>query len=222
MDQNTWTSVDSYISDLLIPTDPVLEETLKSSAEAGLPPHNVAPNQGKMLELFARLQGARRVLEIGTLGGYSTIWLARGMQPGGKLITIEFNPKHAEVALKNFDRAALTSVIDLRVGKALDILPQVASENQGPFDLVFIDADKHNNTEYFEWALKLARKGTLIVVDNVVRNGAVLDSTSTDPSVMGVRRFNQVLAAERRVSATQIQTVGCKGYDGFAMAVVLS
>lgn len=180
----------------------------------------MAPNQGKMLQLFAQMQNSRNILEIGTLGGYSTIWLARGLQQEGRVLTLEFNPKHAEIACKNFELAGLAKSIDCRVGDALSLLPAIAKEIQTPFDLIFIDADKKSNTEYFEWAVKMSRKGTLIIVDNVVRNGSVLDASSTDVSVQGVRRFNQVAAADRRVSCTQIQTVGCKGYDGFAMIIV--
>lgn len=216
-----WNSFDNYICDLYIPPDPELEQVLKSSSEAGLPPHNVAPNQGKMLQFFAQMQNSRNILEIGTLGGYSTIWLARGLQQAeGKVITLEVNPKHAEIARKNFEFAGLSKLIDCRVGDALDLLPALAKEIQNPFDFIFIDADKKSNTEYFEWALKMSRNGTLIIVDNVVRNGSVLDASSTDVSVQGVRRFNQIASADRRVSGTQIQTVGCKGYDGFAMIIV--
>jgi len=222
MNQETWTAVDRYLADLFVPSDPALDAALEASAAAGLPAINVSPNQGKLLQLLARMQGARNILEIGTLGGYSTIWLARALPAGGRLITLEFEPKHAEVARANFARAGLAGVVELRVGRALDTLPQLAAEGRGPFDLIFIDADKENYADYFVWALKLARRGTLIIADNVVRKGAVTDAGSSDPLVQGVRRFNELLAAEKRVSATVFQTVGTKGYDGFAIALVLA
>jgi|SRR5579859_1766642 len=220
MIEEKWTAVDQYITSLLAPPDPALDAALAASVAAGLPPINVTPNLGKLLHLLARIQGARTILEIGTLGGYSTIWLARALPPGGRLITLEMDPKHAEIARGNIARAGLTDVIELRLGPALDTLPKIAAEGRGPFDLIFIDADKPSIAEYFAWALKLSRRGSVIVVDNVVRKGAVIDPTSEDPNVQGVRRFNEVLAAERRVSATEIQTVGSKGYDGFAIALV--
>jgi predicted O-methyltransferase YrrM len=220
MTQQQWTAVDRYITDLLVPPDLALEEALQSSAAAGLPPYNVSPNQGKLLLLLALLQGARTILEIGTLGGYSTIWLARALPADGRLVTLEADPKHAEVARANIAHAGQTAFVDLRLGRALDTLPQLAAEGCGPFDLIFIDADKPSNPDYFTWALKLSRRGSLIIVDNVVRNGAVIDATSTDSSVQGVRRLNELLAAEPRVSATALQTVGSKGYDGFAIALV--
>ena len=220
MTQDQWTAVDRYITDALVPSDPVLEAALQASTDAGLPAINVAPNQGKLLHLLARIHGARTILEIGTLGGYSTIWLARALPAGGRLVTLELDPKHAEVARANFVRAGLADLIELRLGRALDTLPGLAAEKRGPFDLIFIDADKVSIPEYFAWALKLSRPGTVIIVDNVVRKGAVVDATSSDPSVQGVRRFNQLLSAEKRVSATSLQTVGSKGYDGFTLAVV--
>ena len=220
MSQAQWTAVDGYITDLLVPADPVLEAALEASAAAGLPAISVAPNQGKLLMLLARLQGARRILEIGTLGGYSTIWLARALPAGGRLVTLEANPEYAEVARGNLVRAGLAGVAEVRVGPALETLPGLAAEGLGPFDVVFIDADKPSTPEYFGWALRLARRGTLIVVDNVVRDGAVVDAASEDASVQGIRRFNELLAAEPRVSATAVQTVGSKGYDGFALALV--
>lgn len=220
MSQQQWTAVDRYITDHLAPHDAVLEEALRASDAAGLPAIHVAPNQGKLLHLLARIQGARNVLEVGTLGGYSTLWLARALPPGGRLVTLEVDPKHAEVARANFARAGLSDVVDLRVGRALATLPVLAAEGRGPFDLVFIDADKRSNPDYFQWALKLTRKGSLIIIDNVVRNGAVVDATSTDPNIQGVRRLYEMLAAEPRVSTTAVQTVGSKGYDGFAMALV--
>lgn len=220
MSPELWTQVDRYINGLIAPPDPALDAALEASAEAGLPAINVAPNQGKLLQLLARIQGAKNILEVGTLGGYSTIWLARALPPGGRLITLEADPKHAEVALANLARAGLTGVVELRLGPALDTLPQLAADGIGPFDLVFIDADKVNTADYFDWALKLARAGSLIIVDNVVRKGAVIDPDNKDPNVQGVRRFHERLAAEPRVSATILQTVGSKGYDGLALAVV--
>ena len=220
MTQEQWTAVDRYITDLLVPPDPALDAALQASAAAGLPPHDVSPSQGKLLLLLAQIQGARTILEIGTLGGYSTIWLARALPADGRLITLEADPKHAEVARANIARAGLSDVVEVRLGRALDTLPQLAAEGHGPFDLIFIDADKASNPDYFAWALKLSRRGSLIIADNVVRNGAVVDTASSDPSVQGVRRFNELLAESPRVSATAIQTVGSKGYDGFAMAII--
>jgi len=220
MNRETWTTVDRYLADLFVPPDPALDAALEASTAAGLPPINVSPNQGKLLQLLARIQGARNILEIGTLGGFSTIWLARALPAGGRLVTLEFEPKYAEVARANLVRAGLTDIVELRVGRALDTLPQLAAEGRGPFDLIFIDADKEGYPDYFAWALKLARRGSVIIADNVVRNGAVSDAGSSDPLVQGVRRFNELLAAEPRVSATVIQTVGSKGHDGFAIAFV--
>lgn len=220
MSQDVWTAVDGYITGLLVPADPALDAALEASAAAGLPAINVAPNQGKLLMLLARLQGARRILEIGTLGGYSTIWLARALPAGGRLVTLEANPEYAGVARANLARAGFADVAEVRVGPAAESLPRLAEEGAGPFDLVFIDADKQSTPEYFAWALRLARRGTLIVVDNVVRDGAVVDADSEDAAVQGIRRFNEMAAAEPRVSATAIQTVGSKGYDGFALALV--
>jgi predicted O-methyltransferase YrrM len=220
MTKETWSAVDRYIDDLLAPPDPVLRATLERSAAADLPPISVSPNQGKLLQLLARAQGARNILEIGTLGGYSTIWLARALPRGGRLITLEADAKHAEVARANIAHAGLSDVVELRFGRALDTLPQLAAENCGPFDLTFIDANKPEYPEYFSWALRLSRRGSLIIGDNVVRDGKLLQSTSEDLGVRGVRRFLELLAAEPRVSATAIQTVGSKGYDGFAIALV--
>jgi predicted O-methyltransferase YrrM len=222
MNPEQWSTVDRYITDLLVPADPALDAALRDSAAAGLPPINVAPNQGKLLHLLARMQDARAILEIGTLGGYSTIWLARALPAGGRLVTLEFEPRHAEVARANFARAGLAHLIDLRVGRALDTLPQLSAEGAGPFDLIFIDADKVSTADYFTWALRLSRRGSVIVVDNVVRKGAVADAASSDANVQGIRRFNERLAAEPRVSATALQTVGSKGYDGFALALVIA
>ena len=222
MSQENWTEVDRYITDLLVAPDPALDAALAASAAAGLPPINVAPNQGKLLHLLARSHGARRILEIGTLGGYSTIWLARALPAGGRLVTLESEPKHAAVAQANLERAGLAGVVDLRLGKAGETLPRLAAEKSEPFDLVFIDADKVSTAEYFAWALRLARVGSVIIVDNVVRKGAVADAGSTDAAVQGIRRFNAALAAEPRVSATEVQTVGSKGHDGFALALVIA
>jgi predicted O-methyltransferase YrrM len=221
MSQTQWTAVDRYITDLFVPPDPALDAALQATADAGMPPANVSPNQGKLLYVLALAHGARSILEIGTLAGYSTIWLARALPAGGRLVTLEVDPKHAEVARANIARAGLAARVELRLGRALDTLPHLMAEGAGPFDLVFIDADKPNNTAYFEWALKLTRRGSLIIADNVVRDGAVLDADSADASVQGVRRFNAALAAEPRVAASAIQTVGSKGYDGLAIAVVV-
>jgi len=220
MTEDLWTAVDRYITDMFVPQDDALIAALAESAAAGLPAISVAPNQGKLLHLLVRISGARAILEIGTLGGYSTIWMARALPPGGRLITLESDPNHAEVALTNIARAGLGDLVELRVGLALDTLPLLAAEGAGPFDLVFIDADKANMPHYFTWALELSRPGTVIVADNVVRDGAVIDVSSEDPSVQGVRRLNEMIAAESRVSGTTIQTVGSKGYDGFALVLV--
>jgi predicted O-methyltransferase YrrM len=222
MTQEKWSEVDAYITDLLVRPDSALAATLEASDAAGLPSINVTPGQGKLLQLLARACGARKILELGTLAGYSTIWLARALPVGGELITLEFDPKHAEVARANLQTAGLAAVVDLRVGPALETLPQIAKEGRGPFDLIFIDADKVNYPDYFLWALKLSRVGTLIIADNIVRKGAVIDITSTDPAVQAVRRFNVLVGAESRVSATAIQTVGSKGYDGFTLALVVA
>lgn len=220
--QKKWTEVDDYIASLLIPPDAALDGALKASDEAGLPSINVSANQGKLLMLFARMLNARNILEIGTLGGYSTIWMARGLAEGGRLITLEYEAKHAEVAMANLVRAGLSDRVEIRVGRALDTLPKLVEEGRGPFDLVFIDADKQGYTEYLEWSMNLSRRGTVIVADNVVRNGAITDPDSSDEMVQGIRRFNRALAAEKRVSATEIQTVGSKGYDGLAIATVIA
>lgn len=220
MSFETWEAVDRYIVDLLVPSDPALQATLEASARAGLPPISVAPNQGKLLQLLARVMGARRMLEIGTLGGYSTIWLGQALPPGGSLVTLEADAHHAAVARANIERAGFGAAVELREGRALDLLPTLAAEGRGPFDLVFIDADKSNSAEYFRWALKLARRGSLIIADNVVRDGAIIDPDCRDASVQGVRRFYEAVAAEPRVSATAVQTVGSKGYDGLAIVLV--
>jgi predicted O-methyltransferase YrrM len=215
-----WTDVDRYISDVLFPPDAALNAALEASQAAGLPSIAVSPAQGALLHLLARSHNARTILEIGTLGGYSTIWLARALPPGGSLITLEADPRHAEVARANIARAGLAKVVDLRLGPALNTLPALAAEGRGPFDLVFIDADKPNIPEYFDWTLRLAHRGTVIIVDNVVRDGEIIDAESDDPSVQGVRRFMVQVAGDARVKATVVQTVGAKGYDGFAIALV--
>lgn len=220
MTQDQWTAVDEYITGLLMPEDAVMDQVLEACAASGLPEIQVSPSQGKLLMLLAQMQGARRILEIGTLGGYSAIWLARALPPGGRLITLEMDPKHAEVARANFARAGLAERIELRLGSALETLPILAAEAPEPFDLIFLDADKQGYTEYFGWALKLSRPGAVILADNVVREGEVIDAGSEDASVRGIQRFNKALAAETRVSATMIQTVGSKGHDGFALAIV--
>lgn len=215
-----WTEVDDYFNGLLVGPDEALDAAVEASDGAGLPAMQVAANQGKLLNLLARLQGARTVLEIGTLGGYSTIWLARALPEGGKVVTLEADPAYAEVARTNIERAGLADVVEIRVGRALDTLPELAAEGYGPFDVVFIDADKPSNPDYLAWSLKLTRPGSLIVADNVVRDGGVVDGTSDDPKVQGVRRFTELVAAEPTLSATALQTVGSKGYDGLMMALV--
>ena len=221
MSEAQWEAVDRYFGGLLLGNDPALEAALAASQAAGLPEIAVAPNQGALLNLLARAIRARRILEIGTLGGYSTIWLARALPPDGKLITLEFDSIHAEVAEKNIANAGLSAVVEVRIGRGLGLLPGIAAAGEGPFDLFFIDADKPSNPKYFDWAVKLARPGSLIVVDNVVRGGAVADDDSFDPNVKGVRSLAEKIAADKRVSATVIQTVGVKGYDGLAIALVL-
>lgn len=222
MTQDLWNSVDDYFSKMLLPPDAALDLAIASSTEAGLPAIQVSANQGKQLEMLARMQKAHFILEIGTLGGYSTIWMARALAPGGRLITLESDPKHADVARTNIERAGFGDVVEVRTGLALDTLPLIAAENAGPFDMIFIDADKENIPGYFKWALELSRPGSLIVVDNVVREGAVIDAASDDLRVQGVRRLMDYLSREPRVTATAIQTVGTKGYDGFVMAIVKS
>ena len=221
MSQSQWTSVDSYFAQQLVEHDPALEAALESSAEAGLPPINVSPNQGKLLHLLARMSGARRILEIGTLGGYSTIWLARALPEDGRLVTLEAVAKHAQVAEVNIARAGLAGIVEIRLGPALETLPKLAEEARGPFDLTFIDADKERISEYFRWALEMSKPGSVVIVDNVVRQGAVADDATTDPDVKGVRRFIELLASEPRVTATGVQTVGSKGWDGLAIALVV-
>jgi len=215
-----WVAVDRYITETLIGQDAALDAAVQASDAAGLPQIAVAPNQGKLLHMLALIRGARRILEIGTLGGYSTIWLARALPPGGRLITLEADETHARVARANIDRAGLAADVEVRLGPALETLPQLAAEGAGPFDLIFIDADKPNIPRYFDWALQLAAPGGLIVVDNVVRDGTIVDAESTDASVQGVRQLNEMLRVNRRVMATTVQTVGVKGYDGFTIALV--
>ncbi len=224
MSQQRWTAVDSYIDDLLVGHDPALQAALQASAAAGLPPIALSPAQGKLLHLLARIHGARSILEMGTLGGYSTIWLARALPDDGRMITLELDPGYAKVAAANIKRAGLAGLIEIRVGPALERLRALVAENSGPFDLIFIDADKQGTPEYFEQALELSRPGSVIVTDNVVRGGALIDAGSEDPRVQGMRRFHELLASDRscgqRVTATTIQTVGSKGYDGFTLALV--
>jgi predicted O-methyltransferase YrrM len=228
MSAEIWSAVDSYIAGHLIGEDPALEQALRDSSAAGLPAIAVTPAQGKLLELLARVQGARTILELGTLGGYSTIWLARALPAGGRLVTLEAEPRYAEVARVSIARAGFGDVVEIRVGPALETLPALAAEGAGPFDLIFIDADKGNYPGYFSWALKLSRPGTVIIGDNVVRDRAILDPDADDPSggnetIKGVRRFYELLAegvGGGSISATAIQTVGDKGYDGFVLALV--
>ncbi|MBP8234815.1 MAG: methyltransferase [Sphingomonas sp.] len=215
-DSASWAAVDEYLTGLLAPEDEHLRSALADNADNDLPAHDVSATQGKMLALFARMVGATRVLEIGTLGAYSTIWMARALPIGGKVVTIEYDERHAATAQRNINRAGLSELIELHVGKALDVLPTLA----GPFDLIFIDADKPNNPDYLRWALQLSRPGTVIVGDNVVRGGAVKDPASEDANVQGVRAFLEIIASEPRLDATAIQTVGEKGWDGFALAIV--
>ncbi|MFE9018519.1 O-methyltransferase [Streptomyces sp. NPDC007808] len=216
-----WDDVDEYFSAHLSPDDDALQATLRDSEAAGLPSIAVSRPQGKLLQLLAEIQGARTILEIGTLGGYSTIWLARALPADGRLISLEYSPKHAEVAARNIARAGLDKVVEVRVGAALDLLPKLADENPAPFDLVFIDADKANNPHYVDWALRLTSTGSLIIVDNVVRGGRVVDAGSDAPDVRGTRAAIELIGSHPRLSGTAIQTVGGKGYDGFALARVL-
>ena len=220
MSEDRWSAVDTYIADKLSLSDPVLDAVLKTNREAGLPAIDVSPAQGKFLNLLARMIRAERILEIGTLGGYSTIWLARALPATGHLVTLEAEAKHADVARRNFASAGVSAKVDLRLGKAIETLPELVAEANAPFDLVFIDADKPSTADYFALALELTRPGGVIVVDNVIRGGAVIEAASEDPRVEGVRRFFDSAAAEPRVSATALQTVGIKGYDGFTLLLV--
>jgi len=219
MNPEMWTAVDQYFVEALNPSDPILDAALAANVQGGLPAIDVSPMQGRLLHLLALTQGARRILEIGTLGGYSSIWLARALPPGGKMITLEFEPKHARVARENLDRAGFGGVVEILTGRAIDLLP--ALKGAEPFDFVFIDADKASTPSYFAWALQLTRSGSLIIVDNVVRRGEVADAETKDPNVLGMRQFMAALAQEPRVKATAIQTVGSKGYDGFVLARVV-
>jgi predicted O-methyltransferase YrrM len=220
-DDKRWAEVDEYIAERLAPRDETLEAALRANAAAGLPSIDVAPNQGKFLHLLALAMGARRILEIGTLGGYSTIWLARALPEGGRLVTLEVEPKHAEVARGNIERAGQLGKVEIRVGPAVESLARLCEEGAEPFDFVFIDADKPSIPAYLTWTMRLAKAGTLIVVDNVVRDGEIVDAASEDAAVQGARAMFEMLAKEPGLSATALQTVGSKGYDGFAMAVVL-
>jgi predicted O-methyltransferase YrrM len=222
MTNDTWAAVDRYFADVLVQADPALEAAMQACDAAGLPRISVSPCMGKLLHLLTRMHRARRILEIGTLGGYSTLWMARALPEDGRVLTLEADPKHAEIARANIARAGISHLVDVRVGPALETLPRLEAEGASPFDLIFIDADKPSTPEYFAWALQLSRPGSLIIVDNVVRNGAVADAESRDASVQAMRRFSAMLASEPRVSSTAIQTVGAKGYDGFALALVSS
>ena len=218
--ERRWSEVDSYFAKTLVGSDPALDAALAANTAAGLPSIDVSAPKGKLIHLLARMSGARNALEIGTLGGYSTIWLARALPVDGRLITLELNPKNAEVARRNLAHAGLGDKVEIRTGPALETLPKIEAKGLGPFDFVFIDADKSNNAVYVEWALRLSRPGTTIVVDNVVREGEVADAASRSTDVVGVRRMFDLMAREPRLSATAIQTVGAKGWDGFALAIV--
>lgn len=220
MNQEIWTAVDSYYEDLMIRPDPRFNKIIEASNEAGLPPISITSNLGKFLELLVRFQGAHRVLEIGTLGGYSTAWLAKGLPPGGKIITLEINPEHAAVARKNLSQFEFSGLIDIQVGDALDSLRTLDKDQEGPFDLIFIDANKSQYSEYLDWSIKLSRPGTAIIADNVVRRGNIINENSEDPSVNGIRAFNQKVSSYSRLRTTAIQTVSSKGYDGFLLIYV--
>ncbi|MBJ9680846.1 O-methyltransferase [Burkholderia multivorans] len=220
MDQDQWNRVDAYFSATLVPSDDVLDAALAASEAAGLPAINVAPNQGKLLQLLATIRGARRILEVGTLGGYSTIWLARALPPGGRLVTLELDPAHAAVATQNIARAGFADVVSVVVGTAKDSLARLIADGEAPFDFIFIDADKDNNRAYLDAALKLSRPGTVIVVDNVVRRGRVADPDNRDPDVVGVREGFARIVAEPKLTTTAVQTVGQKGWDGFSISIV--
>jgi predicted O-methyltransferase YrrM len=216
----TWTEVDLYLTEKLIPADPALEKALEANAHAGLPSIDVTPLQGRFLHLIARMANAQRILEVGTLGGYSTIWLARALPPTGRLITLEVSPKHAEVAQANITRANLSHLVDLRLAPALESLAKLHAEATPPFDLIFIDADKPNNPGYLDWAIKLSRPGTTLIIDNVIREGAIIDATSADPAIQGTRRMFDIISTHPRLEATALQTVGSKNHDGFVLAIV--
>lgn len=219
--QGIWTQVDDYFAGLLAPQDVALETAIAANRKAGLPAIDVAPVQGKFLELLVRMTGAKRILEIGTLGGYSTICLARGAGAEGHVVTLEYNPAHADVARANIAAAGLAERVEIKIGRAIESLPLVSQEAGAPFDFIFIDADKRSNPDYLRWALRLSRPGSVIVVDNVVREGRVLDAKTDDPDIQGIRKFAEMLAAEPRLSSTALQTVGAKGYDGFSISLVL-
>lgn len=218
MNQQRWAEVDNYLTEQLVPQDEALLAALENNQAAGLPAIDVAPNQGKLLNLLAKMTGAKRILEIGTLGGYSTLWLAHALPEGGKVITLEYEPRHAEIAAQNIRRAGLEHKVTLRVGAALDTLPTLA--DAAPFDMIFIDADKRNNPAYLEWAIRYSRPGTLIIGDNVVRNGHVADGDTSDWNIQGIRDFLTMMGSDPRLDATAIQTVGAKGWDGFSLALV--
>lgn len=220
MSSKTWAAVDDYIVSSLFEADPVLDAVLRANRDQGLPAIDVSPAQGKLLSLLVRIRGAKTVLEVGTLGGYSTIWMARGLPADGKVVTLELDPHHARVARSNFERAGVSGKVDLRVGPALQSIAALVDENAGPFDLIFIDADKPNNPNYLDWAMKLSRSGTIIVCDNVIRDGAVVKKNSGDVNVEGARAAFSFIGGEKRLDGTAIQTVGAKGYDGFAIAIV--
>ena len=220
MDQKIFGEVDQYISDLFIKPDEALTAAEQSHKREDIPLINVSPNLGKLLYLLAKLAHAEKILEVGTLAGYSTIWMAKALPKDGKLISLEIDPHHADIARKNIDRAGFSSKVEIRVGKAIELLPELKEENAGPFDMIFIDADKPPYAEYYEWAVKLSRPGTLIIADNVIRDGKVLNPDHADPMVKGAQRFNKALAADSRVSATILQTIGVKEYDGMAIAIV--
>ncbi|MCK4489269.1 MAG: O-methyltransferase, partial [Anaerolineales bacterium] len=220
MNQEIWTAVDSYYEDLMVRSDPRFNKIIEASKEAGLPPISITANLGKLLELLVRFLGARRILEIGTLGGYSTAWLARGLPPGGKLITLEIDSEHAAVARRNLSLFEFSGLIDIRVGDALDMLRTLDEDREGPFDLIFIDANKSQYSEYLDWSIKLSRPGTAIIADNVVRRGNIIKENSEDPSVKGIRDFNLKVSNEPRLRATVLQTVSSKGYDGFSLIYV--
>jgi predicted O-methyltransferase YrrM len=222
MNEQIWTTVDTYISDLYVPSDPALNAALASSSAAGLDPINVSPIQGKLLHILAKSRGAKNILEIGTLGGYSTIWLARALPSNGRMVTLEANAKHAEIASANINHADLSGAVEIMLGRAEESLPKLLTQHRRPFDFIFIDAEKTAYAEYFAWSMKLAHRGTLIVADNVIRKGAVADPASTDAAVQGVRRFHAAVAAERRATAVGVQMVGSKGYDGMTMIYVES
>lgn len=220
MAEQLWGTVDDYLTEMLVQPDDALNQALSDSAAAGLPAISVTAPQGKFLHLLARIHGAKKILEVGTLGGYSTIWLARALPAGGTLVTLEIDPKHADVARKNLQRAGVADRVELILGKASDTLARFVAEKYEPFDLIFIDADKPGNPQYFQLAMQLSRPGSVIVVDNVIRKGAVADPANDDPNVLGVRKLNELIAEESRVAATALQTVGGKGYDGFALILV--